>query len=61
MRKLLTPEEAMLRHRLLKQQLTLTILYEDDFIQKLGFHGLEELRNSILDEIIFLRKNYNLS
>lgn len=60
MKKQLTLEEARLRFRLLNQQITLTVLYENDFIEKLGKTGLEELRNSILDEINWLKKNYDL-
>lgn len=41
MKKQLTLEEARLRFRLLNQQITLTVLYENDFIEKLGKTGLE--------------------
>ena len=61
MKKKLSDEEAALRFRLLNQQLTLTVLYEEDFIKKLGRSGLENMRNSILDEINWLKKNYNLN
>ena len=61
MKKQLTLEEALLRFRLLNQQITLTVLYENDFIERLGKKGLEDLRNSILDEINWLKENYDLS
>ncbi len=61
MKKQLSLEEARLRFRLLNQQITLTVLYEKNFIEKLGKNGLEDLRNSILDEINWLKKNYDLS
>ena len=60
MRKRLTTKEVDQRLRLLKQQLTLSVLYEANFIENIGKRGLENMRNDILDEINFLRKNYEL-
>jgi hypothetical protein len=52
----MTQEEARNRYRLHIQQLHLTVIYEDEFIQKIGKRRLEEMRDVILDNIIYLRK-----
>jgi hypothetical protein len=52
----MTQEEARNRYRLHIQQLHLTVIYEDEFIQKIGKRRLEEMRDVILDNMIYLRK-----
>ena len=37
-------------------QIHLSVIYEIDFLQRLGLRGLEEFRDTILDDIIELRK-----
>ena len=52
----MTQEEARNRYRLLTQQLHLTVIYEAEFLRKLGKKGLEEMQDVILDGMIYLRK-----
>ena len=58
MTKPLTLKEARQRLDTIEKQLTLTVIYEKDFLEKLGYKGLEELRNKILDEWNWLNLNY---
>jgi hypothetical protein len=53
----MTMEEARNRYRLHTQQLHLTVIYEDEFLQKVGKRRLEEMRDAMLDNMIYLR-NY---
>jgi hypothetical protein len=47
--------ELILRRALLIQQIHLTVLFEDNFIQQIGSRrSLFEFRDNILDEIIFI-------
>ncbi|MFK7946033.1 MAG: hypothetical protein AB8G11_00470 [Saprospiraceae bacterium] len=48
--------DAKLRLKLIKQQLTIFTLYEEEFKQKLGTQGVEDFVNSRLDEIRKLLK-----
>jgi hypothetical protein len=52
----MTNEEARNRYRLRIQQLHLTVIYEADFLQKISKRRLEEMRDDMLDDIIYLRK-----
>ena len=52
--------QLMLRRALLFQQIHLTVLFEDDFIAKLGKRGVLDLQDDILDEIIFTDKKLGL-
>ena len=56
MRKFENQKQALQRLDILKQQLTLTVLYPDDFLKKLGKRGTEELINDILDEMNEINK-----
>jgi hypothetical protein len=53
----MTQEEARNRYRLNTQQLHLSVIYEDEFLKKVGKKRLEEMRDAILDNMIYLR-NY---
>jgi hypothetical protein len=52
----MTNEEARNLYRLRTQQLHLTVIYEAEFLQKIGKRRLEEMRDTLLDELIYLRK-----
>jgi hypothetical protein len=52
----MTQEEARNQYRLRTQQLHLTVIYEAEFLQKVGKKRLEEMRDAILDGMIYLRK-----
>ncbi len=52
----MTKEEARNRYRLHTQQLHLTVIYEAEFLQKIGKKRLEEMRDAMLDNLIHLRK-----
>jgi hypothetical protein len=52
----MTNEEARNLYRLRTQQLHLTVIYEAEFLQKIGKRRLEEMRDNLLDELIYLRK-----
>jgi hypothetical protein len=49
-------KDAKLRLKLIKQQLTIFTLYEEEFKQKLGTQGAEDFVDSRLDEIRKLLK-----
>ncbi len=61
MEKPLNEEQAKLRYQLLKQQLALTVIYENDFLHKLGYKGLQEKRNDMLDEMNWLKSKFNIN
>ena len=52
----MTQEEARNLYRLRSQQLHLTVVYEAEFIQKVGIKQLEVIRDALLDSMISLRK-----
>lgn len=52
----MTYEEALKLYQLRLAQIHLSVIYEIDFLQRLGTRGLEQFRNSILNDIIELRK-----
>ena len=52
----MTHEEALKLYQLRLDQLHISVIYEIDFLQRLGIRGLEEFRDGILDDIIELRK-----
>ena len=49
-------EEATKLYQLRLAQIHLSVIYEFEFLQRLGRRGLEEFRDNILDDIIELRK-----
>ena len=52
----MTKKERKLRIESLKKQLQLITLYKEEFDEKLGKRGTQELIDAILDEISYLRK-----
>ncbi len=49
-------KEAEMYYKLRKDQLTMTAIYEEAFLKQLGKKGLNDLRDTFLDEMIKLRK-----
>ena len=49
-------KQALQRLKILKQQLTLTILYPKAFLKQLGKDGTDEFINNILDEMNVIYK-----
>lgn len=52
---MLTKKDLNLRLELLKKQLELINLYEDDFVNKIGIKETLQLIDDILDEIIEIK------
>lgn len=52
----MSKKERNQRIESLKQQLTLMTLYREEFEEKLGKKGTQELIDSILDELSYLKK-----
>ena len=58
----MTKREIELEIKLVKDQLTLTQLYREDFVKELGIRGLEDFVNGRLERLktlINLHKNFN--
>ncbi len=51
----MTDTQKELRLKLLKDQLTIAVWFENDFKKRLGGRGYQDFIDSILDEIIILR------
>jgi hypothetical protein len=49
-------KEAQMFYKLKLDQLTMTAIYEEEFLKQLGKKGLNDLRDTFLDEMIKLRK-----
>ena len=53
-------QQMIIRKNSLFQQLHLSVIFEDNFIQNLGRRGLLEFQDEILDEILFIERKLGL-
>lgn len=53
-------QSLLSRRALLYQQIHLSIIFEDNFIQNLGRRGLLEFQDETLDEIILVERKLGL-
>ncbi len=56
----MTERELRVRHASLYQQLHVTVMYEDEILQKVSMQKLYAMRDNILDEIIFVERELKI-
>ncbi len=56
----MTERELWVRHASLYQQLHVTVIYEDEILQKVSMQKLYAMRDNILDEIIFVERKLKI-
>lgn len=56
----MTERDLRLRHALLYQQLHLTVIYQDEMLQKVSMRELYATRDNILDEILLIERKLKI-
>ncbi len=56
----MTERELWVRHASLYQQIHVTVIYEDEILQKVSMQKLYAMRDIILDEIIFVERKLKI-
>jgi hypothetical protein len=56
----MTERELWVRHASLYQQIHVTVIYEDEILQKVSMQKLYAMRDNILDEIILVERKLKI-